>query len=119
VLVGAKEPNNVRNRTLLRCISQKGLPKIAQKVGEEGVEAVIAALAESDERLVSESADLLFHLVVLLKARGIDLTHIPRNGSRITSRLKPDSAPHHCASESRSRTKVTCAAHTVIALCQH
>jgi phosphoribosyl-ATP pyrophosphohydrolase/phosphoribosyl-AMP cyclohydrolase len=50
---------------------ERGLPKIAQKVGEEGVETVIAALAEDDERLASESADLLFHLLVLLQARGV------------------------------------------------
>jgi phosphoribosyl-ATP pyrophosphohydrolase/phosphoribosyl-AMP cyclohydrolase len=50
---------------------ERGLPKMAQKVGEEGVETVIAALAESDERLASEAADLLFHLLVLLQARGV------------------------------------------------
>jgi phosphoribosyl-ATP pyrophosphohydrolase/phosphoribosyl-AMP cyclohydrolase len=50
---------------------ERGLPKIAQKVGEEGVETVIAALAESEERLASEAADLLFHLLVLLQARGV------------------------------------------------
>lgn len=50
---------------------ERGVPKIAQKVGEEGVETVIAALAESDERLASEAADLLFHLLVLLQARGV------------------------------------------------
>jgi phosphoribosyl-ATP pyrophosphohydrolase/phosphoribosyl-AMP cyclohydrolase len=52
---------------------ERGLPKMAQKVGEEGVETVIAALAESDERLASEAADLLFHLLVLLQARGVPL----------------------------------------------
>jgi phosphoribosyl-ATP pyrophosphohydrolase/phosphoribosyl-AMP cyclohydrolase len=50
---------------------ERGLPKMAQKVGEEGVETVIAALAESDDRLASEAADLVFHLLVLLQARGI------------------------------------------------
>ena len=50
----------------------RGLPKIAQKVGEEATETVVAALAESDERVVSESADLLYHLLVLWAARGID-----------------------------------------------
>lgn len=52
---------------------ERGLPKMAQKVGEEGVETIIAALAESDERLASEAADLLFHLLVLLQARGVPL----------------------------------------------
>jgi phosphoribosyl-ATP pyrophosphohydrolase/phosphoribosyl-AMP cyclohydrolase len=44
----------------------------AQKVGEEGVEAALAGVAESDERLVSELADLWFHSYVLLAARGLD-----------------------------------------------
>ncbi len=43
----------------------KGRAKIAQKVGEEAVETAIAAVAEGKEELVSESADLLFHLLVL------------------------------------------------------
>ena len=44
----------------------------AQKLGEEGVEAALAAVAESDERLVEEAADVWFHLYVLLAARGLD-----------------------------------------------
>jgi phosphoribosyl-ATP pyrophosphohydrolase/phosphoribosyl-AMP cyclohydrolase len=44
----------------------------AQKVGEEGVEAALAGVAESDERLVEELADLWFHSYVLLAARGLD-----------------------------------------------
>jgi phosphoribosyl-ATP pyrophosphohydrolase/phosphoribosyl-AMP cyclohydrolase len=44
----------------------------AQKVGEEGVEAALAGVSESDERLVSELADLWFHSYVLLAARGLD-----------------------------------------------
>ncbi len=48
-----------------------GLPKMAQKVGEEATETVIAALAQDDEALVGESADLLYHLLVLWQARGI------------------------------------------------
>ena len=55
---------------------QKGTKKIAQKVGEEGVETVIAALAESGERLASEAADLLFHLLVLLQARGVPFERV-------------------------------------------
>lgn len=45
----------------------------ARKVGEEAVEVAIAALAESDERLTEETADLLYHLLVLLKSRGLSL----------------------------------------------
>ncbi len=46
-----------------------GTGKIAQKVGEEAVEVVVAALHESDERLVSEMADLIYHSLVLLAQR--------------------------------------------------
>lgn len=48
-----------------------GLPKIAQKVGEEGTEVVVAALAQNDQRLVEEVADLTYHMLVLLSARGL------------------------------------------------
>ena len=50
----------------------KGSPKAAQKVGEEAVETVIAALDEDTDALASESADLLYHLLVLWAARGLD-----------------------------------------------
>ncbi len=48
-----------------------GLPKISQKVGEEGTEVVVAALAQDDQRLIEEVADLTFHTLVLLSARGL------------------------------------------------
>jgi len=54
----------------------KGLAKIAQKVGEEAVEAVIAAMADDREGLVGEAADLLFHLLVLLGAKGVTLGEV-------------------------------------------
>ena len=50
-----------------------GVAKISQKVGEEAVEVVVAANSEDDERLASEAADLLYHLLVLLQARGVPL----------------------------------------------
>src|SRR4051812_1004971 len=49
-----------------------GVAAVAQKVGEEGVETALAAVADSDERLVEELADLWFHSYVLLAARGLD-----------------------------------------------
>ena len=51
----------------------EGLPRMAQKVGEEGVEVVIAALSGTDAELSGEAADLLYHLTVLLQARGLGL----------------------------------------------
>jgi phosphoribosyl-ATP pyrophosphohydrolase/phosphoribosyl-AMP cyclohydrolase len=55
-----------------------GVPKISQKVGEESVEVVVAANSEDDERLASEAADLLYHLLVLLQARGVPLDAVWR-----------------------------------------
>jgi phosphoribosyl-AMP cyclohydrolase / phosphoribosyl-ATP pyrophosphohydrolase len=60
-------------------LRQKGLNKIAQKVGEEGVETVIAALSETREDLINEASDLLFHLLVLLKEKNVSLHTISRN----------------------------------------
>lgn len=57
-------------------LKAKGLPAIARKLGEEATEAVVAALAGSDEELIAEAADLLFHLIVLLAAKGIPLEQI-------------------------------------------
>lgn len=54
----------------------KGLPKIAQKLGEEATEAVIAALTGDETELVGEAADLLFHLIVLLDAKGVSLAAV-------------------------------------------
>ena len=49
----------------------KGTPKIAQKVGEEAVEVVIAALKDDRQEIIKESADLLFHWLILLADAGI------------------------------------------------
>ena len=49
---------------------------VARKVGEEGVELVVAALDESDERVIEEAADLVYHLYVLLAARGLDVAQV-------------------------------------------
>ena len=55
-----------------------GLAKVSQKVGEEAVEVLVAAHAEDDARLAAESADLLFHLLVLLQARGVPFEDVLR-----------------------------------------
>ena len=54
----------------------EGLPKIAQKVGEEGTEVVVAALAQDDQRLIEEVADLTYHSLVLLAARGLKIEDV-------------------------------------------
>lgn len=55
---------------------EKGINKIAQKVGEEAVETVIEAMDDKDELFLYESADLLFHYLVLLQAKGFTLKDI-------------------------------------------
>ena len=54
----------------------EGLPKIAQKVGEEASEVIVAALAQDDQRLIEEVADLTYHTLVLLAARNISLADV-------------------------------------------
>ena len=55
----------------------RGLPVIARKLGEEAVEAVVAALTDNREELVGEAADVLFHLLVLLAEKNIALAEVP------------------------------------------
>ena len=64
----------------------RGVAKASQKVGEEAVEVVVAANAEEPERLASEAADLLYHLLVLLQARGVPLDAVLRELERRESR---------------------------------
>ena len=54
----------------------EGIARMAQKVGEEGVEMALAAVAESDDKLVGEAADLVYHLTLLLKAKGLSLAAV-------------------------------------------
>ena len=60
-------------------LHSKGLNKIAQKVGEEAVETVIAALAQTETEMIDESSDLVFHLLVLLREKGLSLETIAKN----------------------------------------
>lgn len=57
-------------------LEAKGLAKIAQKLGEEATEAVIAALVGDEDELVGEAADVLFHLLVLLGHKGVALAAV-------------------------------------------
>jgi phosphoribosyl-ATP pyrophosphohydrolase/phosphoribosyl-AMP cyclohydrolase len=57
-------------------LAEKGLKKIAQKVGEEAVETVIAAMEDDTEAFKNEAADLLFHFLVLLQAKNIKLDDV-------------------------------------------
>ena len=59
-----------------RKLLDRGVAHCAKKLGEEGVEAALAAVTEDREHLIAETADLLYHLFVVLKARGIKLAEV-------------------------------------------
>ena len=56
----------------------KGIARIAQKVGEEGVELALAGVSDLNDKVIGEAADLVFHLMVLLRARGLTLAQVVR-----------------------------------------
>jgi phosphoribosyl-ATP pyrophosphohydrolase/phosphoribosyl-AMP cyclohydrolase len=66
------DPNTSYSKRLM----DSGLAKVAQKVGEEAVETVIAALVEDEQALLNESADLVYHLLVLLQTKDIALSRV-------------------------------------------
>jgi phosphoribosyl-ATP pyrophosphohydrolase len=59
-----------------RKLIDRGIAHCAKKLGEEAVETTIAAIAEDRERLIAETADLLYHLMVVLEARGVALAEV-------------------------------------------
>jgi len=59
-----------------RSLIDKGVAHCAKKLGEEAIETVLAALQDDNGRLIAEAADLLYHLLVLLEARGITLAEV-------------------------------------------
>ena len=63
-------------RSYTRKLLDAGIEKCAKKLGEEATETVIAATAGTKEQVVAESSDLLYHLLVVLKARGVDLSEV-------------------------------------------
>ena len=68
--------NNPTEKSYTSSLFNEGLSRIAQKVGEEGTEVVVAALVQEDQRLIEEVADLTYHALVLLSARGITPTQV-------------------------------------------
>ncbi len=75
-IIDERLKNNDCEASYVAKLSAKGLNKVAQKVGEEATEVVISALAESDERFLSESADSLFHFLLLLKNKNFELKDV-------------------------------------------
>lgn len=64
------------DKSYVSSLFKKGINKIAQKVGEEAVEVVIEAKDDNEELFLNESADLLFHYLILLNAKGYKLQHV-------------------------------------------
>jgi phosphoribosyl-ATP pyrophosphohydrolase len=67
---------NPLEKSYTSSLFKDGLSKVAQKIGEEGTEVIIAALAQDDQRLIEEVADLTYHTLVLLSARGLTPTQV-------------------------------------------
>lgn len=68
--------NNPTEKSYTASLFNKGINKIAQKVGEEAVEIVIEAKDDNDELFLGEAADLMFHYLVLLQAKGFTLNEV-------------------------------------------
>jgi phosphoribosyl-ATP pyrophosphohydrolase len=64
------------NASYTRKLIDQGVAQCARKLGEEAVEAALAAVSEDRQRLIAEAADLVYHLLVLLEARGIALAEV-------------------------------------------
>jgi len=76
--ISARLNEGIAEKSYVASLKEKGIEKIAQKVGEEAVETVIEALRSNDELFLNESADLLFHYLILLQAKGYKLDDVLR-----------------------------------------
>lgn len=74
--IAERRKSNDSSSSYVASLFEKGINKIAQKVGEEAIETVIEAKDDNDELFLYESADLLFHYLILLQAKGFTLKDI-------------------------------------------
>ena len=74
--IKTRRDNADAEKSYVASLFEKGINKIAQKVGEEAVEVVIEAKDNNDELFLSESADLLFHYLILLQAKGFQMNDV-------------------------------------------
>ncbi|MCD0465367.1 bifunctional phosphoribosyl-AMP cyclohydrolase/phosphoribosyl-ATP diphosphatase HisIE [Flavobacterium sp. ENC] len=74
--IAIRRENADSEKSYVASLFEKGINKIAQKVGEEAVEVVIEAKDNNDDLFLSESADLLFHYLILLQAKGFHLNDV-------------------------------------------
>jgi phosphoribosyl-ATP pyrophosphohydrolase/phosphoribosyl-AMP cyclohydrolase len=77
-IIQNRKDNKDQEDSYVSSLFRKGINKIAQKVGEEAVETVIEAKDANDDLFLNESADLLFHYLILLQAKGYTLAHITK-----------------------------------------
>jgi len=77
-VIADRKKNSANDKSYVASLFRGGINKIAQKVGEEAVETVIEAKDDNDDLFLNESADLLFHYLILLKAKGFGLTDIEK-----------------------------------------
>jgi len=75
-VISDRKQHSNSEKSYVASLFEKGINKIAQKVGEEAVEVVIEAKDENDNLFLNESADLLFHILILLRAKGFQLQDI-------------------------------------------
>jgi phosphoribosyl-ATP pyrophosphohydrolase len=80
-----------------RKLLDRGVAHCAKKLGEEAVEAVLAAASEDRERVIAESADLIYHLLVVLKARDISLAEVE---NELATRVKTSGLEEKASRES-------------------
>jgi len=74
--IKARREDSDSEKSYVASLFEKGINKIAQKVGEEAIEVVIEAKDNNDELFLDESADLLFHYLILLQAKGFQLNDV-------------------------------------------
>ncbi|MGB5497372.1 MAG: bifunctional phosphoribosyl-AMP cyclohydrolase/phosphoribosyl-ATP diphosphatase HisIE [Maribacter sp.] len=75
-VISERKENQNNSKSYVASLFRSGINKVAQKVGEEAVEVVIEAKDENDDLFLNESADLLFHYLILLQAKGYKLNDI-------------------------------------------
>lgn len=80
----ARRAESEDEKSYTRSLLNKGVAKCAQKLGEEAVEAAIAAVREDRQELTAEAADLLYHLLVVLKISNVELDDVMRELARRT-----------------------------------
>jgi phosphoribosyl-ATP pyrophosphohydrolase/phosphoribosyl-AMP cyclohydrolase len=90
-IIAARIANPSQNSYTARLLAQ-GPRRMAQKVGEEGVELALAAVCDDDAKIIDEAADLLYHVLVLLRSKGLSLAQVAAELERRHSAMHHDAA---------------------------